>query len=61
MKELASALPYVAFWAFMAWFVYLEHQQYMAGHETWLWTHKTPEEKRLQQAAVMKAEAEVQR
>lgn len=58
MKEIGQALPWVAFWLVVALFVYIEHKHYIAGHDTLLWEHKTEEEKRLQYAAVLKAERE---
>lgn len=56
MTELAKALPWVAFWAVAAPVIWCEHTQYMAGHETTLWGHRTPEEIRLREAAVRQAE-----
>ena len=40
------------FWIFMAVYAYCEHNQYMAGHETMLWKHKTTEEKAIQAKSV---------
>ena len=46
------------FWAFLALFFWIEHTQYMAGHETIIFVHKTPEEKRIQGAMIKKLERE---
>ena len=35
------------FWVFFAVFWYCDHKQYMAGHDTWLFTHKTEAEKKI--------------
>lgn len=58
MSELAGALPWVSFWAVVGLFLWINHKQYMAGHETEIFRHKTPEELRLREAAVRKAELE---
>ncbi len=58
MKELGEALPWVAFWLVVAVCVYVSHVQYMAGHDTAFFFHKTPEEQRLREAAIRKAEKE---
>jgi len=61
MKELAEALPWIAFWAVVGLFVWVSHQQYMAGHDTGLFDHKTPEEIRIREATVQKLEAEAKK
>jgi len=35
----------LGFWIFMATLVYVSHKQYMAGHDTFFFTHKTDAEK----------------
>lgn len=59
MKELAEALPWVAMWAVLGLFVWCSHVQYMAGHETGLFEHKTPEEIRIREATIKKLEQSV--
>jgi hypothetical protein len=56
--ELSEALCWVAFWLTVCVFVVCEHLQYTAGHNTFLWGYKTPEEKRIQEAIITKLEAE---
>lgn len=43
---------------FLAIVFYIAHVQYMAGHDTWLFSHKTEQEKELQKAAIEKAKME---
>jgi hypothetical protein len=59
MKEIGNALPWVAFWLVVALYIWVEYKLCAAGHSTLLFTHKTPEEKRLREAATRKAEREV--
>lgn len=61
MKDLAKALPWVAFWFVFGLFISHEHDQYMAGHETTLYRHKTDEEKRIREAVIQKLEAEAKK
>jgi hypothetical protein len=56
MNDLYKALPWVAFWAAMALFVWISHKQFMAGYDNSVWVHRTPAELRLQEAAVRRAE-----
>lgn len=42
--------------AFLCW---LDHKVYLTGVDSWFYTWKTPEEKRLQEAIIQKREAEV--
>lgn len=58
MEEIGKALPWVAFWCVVGLWVWVAHQQYLAGHSSALFEHKTPEEKRLREAAIRKAERE---
>ena len=58
MNEIGNALPWVAFWLVVAVYIYIEHKMYMAGHSTLFFEHKTPEEKRLREAIIRKAEIE---
>ena len=58
MKELAEAIPWLGFWAFMAVLVWVEHTQYMHGHDTLFFGHKTPEELRIREAVIRKLELE---
>ena len=43
---------WAAFWLFAAVFVICDTWLYSQGHETMLWTHKTKEEKAIQQRQV---------
>jgi hypothetical protein len=65
MKALSEALPWVAFWIALAFvlglFIWVNHIQYMAGHETSLFGHKTPEEIRLREATVQLLEKETKK
>ena len=56
MKELAEALPWVAFWLVIGLFVWLDHKQFMAGYTAYIWEHTTPEEHRLREATIRAAE-----
>ena len=56
MKEIGEALPWVAFWAVIGLCVWVSHLQFVAGYDNWLFEHKTPEEKRLREAAIRRAE-----
>jgi hypothetical protein len=58
MNEIGKAIPWVAFWLVVALYIWIEHKMYLAGHSTLLFEHKTPEEKRLREAAIRKAEIE---
>lgn len=57
-NAIAENLAWLGFWIFAAVFLYVEHTQYMNGHETTIYTHKTPEEKRIREAIVKKLENE---
>ncbi len=35
-----TAFPWVAFWAVVGLYIWCEHQQYMAGHDTFFWSHE---------------------
>lgn len=61
MKELAEALPWVAFWAVVGLFVWCSHKQYLARHDTEIFHHKTAEELRIREAVIKKLEAEAKR
>jgi len=39
----------LGFWIFMAVLVFVSHKQYMAGHDTFFFTHKTETEKAIQE------------
>ena len=56
MKEIAAALPWLAFWGVIALCVWVAHVQFMAGYDTWLFEHKTEAEQRLRAAAIRRAE-----
>lgn len=60
MAELAKALPWVAVWAVIGVLVWTNHQQYMAGHDTLFFGHKTPEERRIREAVIRKLELEAE-
>jgi hypothetical protein len=51
-----NALPWTAFWIFLAVWIYCSHTQYMAGHETTFFHHKTPEEIRIREAVIKRLE-----
>jgi hypothetical protein len=51
-----NALPSVVGWLVFALFLWTQHVQYLAGHETIFFVHKTPEEKRIREALVKKME-----
>lgn len=61
MEYLAEALPWLAFWAVVALFVWVSHIQYMAGHDTGLFEHKTPEEKRIREAVIRQLEIAIKK
>lgn len=46
----------MAFWLCVGLYIWCEHQQYMAGNDTFLWRYKTASEQRLQEAIIRKAE-----
>lgn len=52
MEAIGKALPWVAFWLVIGVLVWTQHLQYMAGHNTSLFSHKTPEEKRIREAVI---------
>ena len=56
MNAIGEALPWVAFWAVIGLLVWVSHVQYMAGHDSLLFAHKTPEELRIREAVVKKLE-----
>lgn len=58
MESIITGLAAVAFWVVVGLFVWLNHVQYMAGHDTAIFTHKTPEEIRIREAVIKKLEAE---
>ena len=58
MSNYSLNLAGFGFWIFLAVMVYIAHVQYMAGHDTWVFGHKTAEEKELQRAAIDKAKME---
>lgn len=60
MEALAKAQPWVAFWVVIGLLVWVSYLQYMAGHDTFLFEHKTDEEKRLREAVLRKAEREAE-
>lgn len=41
--------------------IWVCHLQYLQGHDTFLFGHKTPEEKRIREATIKKLEAEAKR
>lgn len=51
-------MEWFGFWIFIAVWVYVDHAMYLKGHDGWWFEHKTPEEKRLRDAVVRKAEIE---
>ena len=57
MDKFAESLPWVVFWLVFAFFLWLQHVQYMAGHETTIFAHKTQEEIRIREATVKILEA----
>lgn len=46
------------FFFFMAVCVYCDHQQYLAGHDSYFFEHKTDEEKRIRNAQIAILEKE---
>ncbi len=58
MRTYNINLTWFAFWIFMAVYAWASHTQYLAGHETMFWGHKTPEEIRIREATVKKLELE---
>lgn len=52
---------WMAFWLFLAVDTWAEHTQYMAGHETLLFRHRTPEEIRIREATVERLEAQARK
>lgn len=58
MNKFCDSLPSAIFWLAVCLFIWVQHTQYMAGHETILFVHKTPEEVRIREAQVRKVEAE---
>lgn len=57
MNEFFKSLPWVIFWLVFAFALWIQHVQYMAGHETMFFVHKTPEEKRIREALIKQLEA----
>lgn len=58
MKDLAEAIPWLGFWAFMCILVWTNHTQYIQGHNTLFFGHKTPEKLRIREAVIRKLERE---
>lgn len=46
----------LGFWVFLSVLAYAAHVQYMAGHDTPLFTHKTDYEKAVRDGAMLEAE-----
>ena len=46
------------FWIFMCVYIICEAVMYMNGHDTLFWSHKTPEEKQLQQNIINNPQGE---
>jgi len=60
-KRPFPSLAWMAFWLSFAVYAWCEHTQYMAGNETLLFRHKTPEEIRIREATVEKLEAQAKK
>lgn len=45
MKEVGEGLPWLGFWLFMSVVWYCDYRMYMAGHDTFFFSHKTEQEK----------------
>lgn len=58
MVAIGEALPWVAFWGVVGLWLWISHKQYMAGHDTGLFGHKTDAEKRILEATVRLLERE---
>lgn len=58
MSEIGKALPWVAFWIFLAIYLWVDYRMYDKGHETLFFKHKTLEELRIREAVVRKLEKE---
>lgn len=56
MSDFSALL--IALAIFGAVYVYVEHLQYMAGHNTIFFAHKTEEEKRIREAQIKYQEAQ---
>lgn len=61
MKLICDGLAWAAFFIMMTAYIWVEHIQYTQGHNTLLFTHKTPEELRIREAVIQKLENEAAR
>lgn len=52
----AATANAIGFWLWLCVMTIIAHKQYMAGHDTWLFGHKTDEEKRIRDAILAKME-----
>lgn len=52
------SLGFFGFWIFCAVYLYVDHIQYLKGHDTLFFSHKTPEEERIRGAQIKYMEAE---
>lgn len=58
MNKFSESLPSAIFWVAVCLFIWVEHTQYLAGHETTIFQHKTDTEKRILEAQVRNIEIE---
>ncbi len=56
MKTMFSG--WFGFWIFMTVYIICEAVMYMNGHDTAFWSHRTPEEKQLQQNIINNPQGE---
>lgn len=52
------SLGFFGFWIFCAVYLYVDHIQYLKGHDTLFFSHKTPEEECIREAQIKYMEAE---
>ena len=52
-------LGWLGFFLVIAVFIYVNHKQYMAGHDNYIFEHKTEDEKRIREAQICILEQQV--
>lgn len=52
MEVISNGLGWLGFFLVIAVFIYVNHKQYMAGHDNYIFEHKTEDEKRIREAQI---------
>ena len=59
MEVNINGLGWLGFFIVIAVFIYVNHKQYMAGHNNFIFEHKTEDEKRIREAQICILEQQV--